>query len=92
MPNASQPLYDVLDSGRTIANWCAGRTFADYEADRQFRRAVEREFEIIGEALARLNRIEPELAGRIDALPRIIGSEIASFTATMRLITRQCGV
>ena len=73
MPNPIQPLYDVLDSGRAIAGWCAGRTFADYESDRQFRRAVEREFEIIGEALARLMRTEPELAGRIGELPRIIG-------------------
>ena len=73
MRNPSQSLYDVLDSGRTIAGWCAGRTFADYEADRQFRRAVEREFEIIGEALARLTRSAPELADRIGELPRIVG-------------------
>ena len=56
MPSPTQSLYDVLDSGRTIVGWGAGRTFADYENDRQFRRAVEREFEIIGEALARLSR------------------------------------
>lgn len=73
MPNPSQPLYDVLDSGRAITGWCVGRTFADYEADRQFRRAVEREFEIIGEALARLTRVAPETAGRIYELPRIVG-------------------
>ena len=73
MPNSTQSLYDVLDSGRAIIGWCAGRAFADYENDRQFRRAVEREFEIIGEALARLTRTEPELAGRISELPRIVG-------------------
>jgi uncharacterized protein with HEPN domain len=61
----SQLLRDVADSGRTIQGWCAGRTFAEYESGRQFRRAVEREFEIIGEALARFSRIEPELAERI---------------------------
>ncbi len=73
MPNLIQPLYDVLDSGRAIAGWCVGRTFADYESNRQFRRAVEREFEIIGEALVRLTRMAPELAGRIGELPRIVG-------------------
>lgn len=73
MPSPSQLLSDVLDSGRTIQGWCAGRTFADYEQDRQFRRAVEREFEITAEALTRLERQTPKLAGRIAALPRIVG-------------------
>lgn len=73
MSNPSQSLYDVLDSGRAITGWCIGRTFADYQADRQFRRAVEREFEVIGEALGRLTRTAPEIAGRIEGLSRIVG-------------------
>ncbi|MCC6415796.1 MAG: DUF86 domain-containing protein [Opitutaceae bacterium] len=68
-----QLLRDIADSGRTIQGWCAGKTFGDYEADRQLRRAVEREFEIIGEALARLARVHPALAERIEHLPRIVG-------------------
>ncbi len=44
-------LHDVVDSGRAILGWCADRDYSAYESDRQFRRAVEREFEIIGEAL-----------------------------------------
>ena len=66
-------LFDVLESGRSIRAWCADRTFADYEADRQFRRAVEREFEIIGEALSRLHRADEETAAKISELPRIVG-------------------
>jgi len=42
-------LFDVLESARSIRVWCRDRSFADYQADRQFRRAVEREFEIMGE-------------------------------------------
>ena len=49
------------------------RSFADYEADRQFRRAVEREFEIVGEALNRLDHDDPETAERIPELRRIVG-------------------
>ena len=48
---AKMLLYDVLESGRCIRDWCVGHSFTDYEANRQFRRAVEHEFEIIGEAL-----------------------------------------
>ena len=47
-------LFDILESARSIRDWCQHRTFTEYEADRQLRRAVEREFEIIGEALNRL--------------------------------------
>jgi uncharacterized protein with HEPN domain len=60
---AKKLLLDVLDSGRSIRAWAAGRSFADYESDRQLRRAIEREFEIIGEALARLAGGDPGIAG-----------------------------
>ena len=28
-------LFDVLDSGRSITEWCSARTLSDYESDRQ---------------------------------------------------------
>ena len=55
---AKKLLFDVLVSGRSIREWCEGRSFSEYERDRQFRRAVERECEIIGEALNRLTEAE----------------------------------
>jgi uncharacterized protein with HEPN domain len=70
---ARKLLFDGLESARSIRTWCATRTFAEYETDRQFRRAVEREFEIIGEALNRLHRADPETASRISELVRIVG-------------------
>ena len=63
---AKKLLFDVLDSGLSIRQWCSGRSFADYEEDRQFRRAVEREFEIIGEALNRLPQTDPHGYDAID--------------------------
>jgi uncharacterized protein with HEPN domain len=69
---AKKLLFDVLTSGRSILQWCSGRCFADYQQDRQFRRAVEREFEIIGEALGRLSQTEPTVAARIGELHRIV--------------------
>jgi uncharacterized protein with HEPN domain len=70
---AKKLLFDVLASGRSIRQWCSGRSFAHYEQDRQFRRAVEREFEIIGEALGRLIQADPDTAARIGEIHRIIG-------------------
>jgi uncharacterized protein with HEPN domain len=65
-------LFDIEESAHTIRQWCVGRAFRDYQADRQFRRAVEREFEIIGEALNRLRATDPAMASVIAELPRIV--------------------
>lgn len=48
-------LWDILDAAQAITSFVAGKTFADYEADRMLRRAVEREVEIIGEAANHLS-------------------------------------
>ncbi len=66
-------LLDVVESGGSILARCAGRTFVEYESDRWFRRVVEREFEIIGEALNRLAESDPVTAAAISELPRIVG-------------------
>ena len=70
---AKKLLFDVLASGRSILDWSRGRSFAAYEDDRQFRRAVEREFEVIGEALSRLAMTDSAVAARISHLARIVG-------------------
>lgn len=48
-----------------LAQFTAGKSFADYDADAMLRAAVEREFEIIGEALGQLARLDAELAAGI---------------------------
>ena len=65
-------LFDALSSGRSIQQWCLGRSFEEYVQDRQFRRAVEREYEIIGEALGRLSHADAAAAARISDLRRIV--------------------
>jgi uncharacterized protein with HEPN domain len=66
-------LWDVRDAADAIASFVQGRSFGDYAADRMLRSAVERQFEIIGEALSQLARTDPVLAARIPDLRRIIG-------------------
>lgn len=71
--HAKKLLLDVLECGTSIRGWSEGKTFQDYESNRQFRRAVEREFEIIGEALNRLADTDSTIAANIAELPRIVG-------------------
>lgn len=55
-----------------IDGFVAGRTWGDYEDDPMLRSAVERQFEIVGEALNRLSQVDPPLAAEIRDLPRIV--------------------
>jgi uncharacterized protein with HEPN domain len=65
-------LLDVREAGESILQHTAGRSLAEYSADRFFRRAVEREFEIIAEALKRIEQLDPTTAARIPELRRIV--------------------
>lgn len=69
---AAKYLYDAHTAAERIARFTAGRTFDDYLADEMLRAAVERQFEIVGEAFAGLRRVDPVLAARIPDLPRVI--------------------
>ena len=48
-------------------------TAASYAADELRKSAVERQLEIIGEALNRLRKADPEVAQRIPDISRIVG-------------------
>ena len=65
-------LYDIAEAGNYIGQFTAGKTYADYLADPMLRSAVERQFEIIGEALKLLLQREPDLKERISSVSRII--------------------
>jgi len=65
-------LEDVRRAAGLITSFVEGKTLADYTADALLRSAVERQFEIIGEALNRLARRDPTLAASIQHSPRIV--------------------
>jgi uncharacterized protein with HEPN domain len=46
-------LWDVREAADSIAAFVQGRSLADYAIDLMLRSAVERQFEIAGEALSR---------------------------------------
>lgn len=65
-------LLDILRAGERIISATVERSFDEYRANWLLRAAVERQFEIIGEALARAKRIDPELVDRIADSDKII--------------------
>lgn len=71
--NPQKYLYDIIDCCRFLLEFTAKKTVEDYKTDRAFRSAIERELQIIGEALAQLERESPEIAGKIPEHRNIIG-------------------
>ncbi len=59
-------LRDISDALAELEEYTAGKTQADYFAERQLRRSVERVFEIIGEAMSKMIHRFPESSTRID--------------------------
>ena len=66
-------LYDMLNSCDFLIGFTAGKTMNHYKRDRAFRSAVERELQIIGEALMQLDHYHPDMAARVPDYLNIIG-------------------
>ena len=74
MRHNPQKLYeDILRAIDEIQLFCSGKSFDDFKADRGLQLVVERELEIVGEALVRLRRDHPSLADHIADIDKIIG-------------------
>jgi len=71
-PDSAKLLWDAQQAVQKITRFTADKTFAQYEADDLLRSGVERQFEIIGEALNQLSRLDPATAAAIPDLPRIV--------------------
>jgi uncharacterized protein with HEPN domain len=65
-------LRDILDAGAAIASFVEQRSLDDYRQQLLLRSAVERQFEIVGEALRRLEAADTRVFARISEARRII--------------------
>jgi uncharacterized protein with HEPN domain len=69
---AKKYLWDIEQAAQQIADFTAGKRFEDYQANPILRAAVERQFEIIGEAMVRLIRLDAAIGTRISEYRRIV--------------------
>lgn len=46
--------FDILQAVKEIEEFTANKTLADYQTNRMLKMAIEREYEIVGEALRRM--------------------------------------
>lgn len=71
-PDSAKLLWDAQQAVQKIMRFTVGKSFAQYEEDELLRSGVERQFEIVGEALNQLSRVDPATAAAIADLPRIV--------------------
>ncbi|OYD51331.1 DUF86 domain-containing protein [Acidovorax kalamii] len=65
-------LWDVREAALAIQSFTTGMDAAAYAANAMAQAAVERKFEIIGEALNQLSKLDTAMAARIPDLAQIV--------------------
>lgn len=65
-------LWDVREAALSIQSFTVGLYAKDYVANELVQAAVERKFEVIGEALNQLTKLDPTLAARIPDVPQVV--------------------
>jgi uncharacterized protein with HEPN domain len=64
---------DIITAGQLVATFLAGRTLEEYARDRMLSSAVERQLEIVGEALNRVLRLDESFADSFPEANQVIG-------------------
>jgi len=72
-PEAGAHLWDAAEAARLVDQFASGRTEAEFNSDLIIRSAIERQLEILGEALNRLRRDDVDTSARVPDLGKIIG-------------------
>jgi uncharacterized protein with HEPN domain len=65
-------LWDVREAALRIHEFVVGLDFEKFAASALVQSAVERQFEIIGEALNQLSKVAPDIASQIPDCKQII--------------------
>lgn len=73
LPEVEKRIQDALGACERIQDFTTGLEFDDFSKSALVRSAVERQFEIIGEALNKASVLDASLAHRVPEIPRIVG-------------------
>ncbi len=71
-PESKKYLFDIRGAALLLLEFTDGKNFEDYSSEAMLRSAVERQFEIIGEAINQLSRIDSKTVSNIDEFQRIV--------------------
>jgi uncharacterized protein with HEPN domain len=69
-------LWDALKAADVVQTFLRGKTYEAFVEDDLVRSAVERQLEIIGEALSQLAEVDPQMASNVAELRRVIAFRI----------------
>lgn len=72
-PRSAALLWDVLTAVQRIQGFVAAKTWDHYAADVLLRSAVERQFEVAGEAMSVLRKLDPATAERVPNARKMVG-------------------
>lgn len=72
-PRSAALLWDLLTAVQRIQVFVAAKTWDDYASDVLLRSAVERQFEVAGEAMSVLRKVDPATADRVPNAHRMVG-------------------
>jgi uncharacterized protein with HEPN domain len=73
LPETAKLLLDMKRAAERIERFAEGKTFKEYQEDELIRSAIERQFEIIGEAMTRLIKADSRMAEKIGDFRKIAG-------------------
>ncbi len=71
-PESRKYLHDVREACRKLEDFTRSSSLDDYLANEMLRAATERQFEIIGEALSQLQRLDMDIVTSIPDARRMI--------------------
>lgn len=72
-PETAAGIYDMFLAAERIAEATASNSFEDFRNNWLIQSAVERQFEILGEALARIRESEPPIYESVPNAAKIVG-------------------
>jgi len=72
-PDAGAHLWDAAEAARLVDEFARSTSEADFASDLIIRSAIERQLELLGEALKRLRSVDADTTARVPGLDKIVG-------------------